>query len=327
MSHNSPTDKNQFPHILDVLNQEHWHLKKLLVLLIIISVASLGSLSVAQHFLPANTGPIITPTPTYTDGVCDADPAQMKYVPIMGPSESSNLPPTSSNIPSTATPTPHQKSSSTAHTIKINDSNGPGESALSINSETALMSLANPQVKPGQSSPPPSSTQPPALTPNPLPPEWYMDNYTDSDADYARACAATFVNNYHTFDARDPKSFEAAAYMLNAYAKKLFYQGGPDNPHNLNLHMLANWQNQAKQRQQRQQTSVDRPRILNITPQYSKYVVYLEVGYNLTKEIAGQVSTSVHHDRVILQNTTPSPKLLPKQTTGWQVIDWIDGDA
>src|SRR2546421_4816338 len=101
MSHNSPTDKNKFPHTLDVLNQEQWYLKKLLMLLIIISVASLGSLSVAQHFLPANTGPITTPTPTYTDGVCDADPAQMKYVPIMGPSESSNQPPATSNVPPT----------------------------------------------------------------------------------------------------------------------------------------------------------------------------------------------------------------------------------
>jgi len=325
MSNNSPIDKNKFPHILDALNQEHWYLTKLLVLLIIISVASMGSFSLAQHLLPSNAGPTITPAPTYLDGVCDANPDQMTYIPILGNSGSSNpnTSSTPSNVSPTIQPTPktgkNPRSPMTTNTI--DSSNGPEAQPL------AFMSSAHPQVKPSQSSRP-SPTPPPATpTPNPLPPGWYADGFTDNDVKYAQACAATFVKKYHTFNANDPNSFTTAIYMLSAYAQKLYYQGGPDDTHHLHLHRLPNWQNQVQQFQETQEASVDKPTLLSITPQYSKFVVYVDVGYTLSREISGQVSTSAHHDKVTLQNTSPSPKLLPDETTGWQVIDWQDGDA
>src|SRR5436305_10647660 len=101
MSHNSPIDNNKLPHILDALHQEHWYLTKILVLLIIISIASVGSFSVGQHFLPDHAGPMATPAPTYKEGVCDADWTQMHYTPILSP-RSSNASSTSSNTSSTS---------------------------------------------------------------------------------------------------------------------------------------------------------------------------------------------------------------------------------
>src|SRR3954452_11689523 len=109
MSNNSPIDKNKFPDILDALHQEHWHLTKLLVLLIVICIASLGSVSLAQNFLP--TGPIVTITPTaeYTDGQCDANPDTMskQYVPLPQPTPAT-VPPTTTHgspTPSNGSPT------------------------------------------------------------------------------------------------------------------------------------------------------------------------------------------------------------------------------
>src|SRR5437764_10546122 len=91
MSNNSLPDKNNFPDILDALHQEHWHLTKILVLLIIISIASLGSLHLAQHLLPENPLVVSTPATTYTEGVCDSDPAQMEKQ-YMLPLSSSSAP-------------------------------------------------------------------------------------------------------------------------------------------------------------------------------------------------------------------------------------------
>src|SRR5262245_29873146 len=83
MSTNSSLDKKKFPHALEELQQEHWYLTKMLVLLGIICIASLGSLSLAQNLLPdtSTIGLKKTPTaPKYSEGVCDADPSQMAYL-------------------------------------------------------------------------------------------------------------------------------------------------------------------------------------------------------------------------------------------------------
>ncbi len=333
MSHNSPIDNNKLPPILDALHQENWYLTKILALLVIISIASVGSFSVAQHFLPDNPGPVTTPLPTYNGGVCDADPSQMKYTPILA-SESSNTSSTSSSASSasSASSTSTHASSATSSS-KSQGKPGSMTAAPSTNVEMAFMSPAHPQVKPRQSSshptptPTPTPTPSPTPTPNPVPNSWYTDGFTDQDAQYAEACAAMFVTAYHTFDYSNPASFTTATSMLSASAQKLFYLGGPDDTHNLHEHMLPNWQNERKRSKQRQEVSVDKPTILTITPQYSKYIVYLDVGYNLTRQDNGAVTTLPLHDKVSLQNTNPSPKLLPKETTGWQVTDWQDADA
>ncbi len=248
MSTHSPTNRRNFSSVLEA-NKKYWPLIMLLLLLTIISSASWIAWLHKVHYS----------APLYTDGRCDADPAQMTYVPLL--SNTSAL----------------DTSSSTSSTIQI-----------------------------------PSS--------------WYTDRFNDVDAAYAQACAARFVQLYHTFRFSDPKTFEAATYMLSADAQKLFYQGGPADTHVLHLHMIPNWQNQIKQHQQMQEVTVDRPTILSITPLHSKYVVYLDIAYILIKERNSQIYLSRLHHKVILQSTKPSSKL-PNETVGWQVVDWIDADS
>ncbi len=114
--------------------------------------------------------------------------------------------------------------------------------------------------------------------------------------------------------------------MLSADAQKLFYQGGPADTHNLHVHMNPNWQNAMKQNQQVQEVGVDKPTILSIIPLHSKYIVCLDVGYNLTRQENRIITNLPLHDKVILQDTSPSSKL-PNERVGWQVVDWIDGDS
>lgn len=327
MSNNSP----KLPDILDAFHQEHWYLTKLLVLLSIIAITSLGSFSLAQHLLPQ--GPLVTttPAPTYSDGVCDADPNQLQsqYVPLLSNTSSStssttsSLAPTKSAIPSTV-PTP--KSNRKSGTVFEG-------SAPSVNAEMAFVSSARPQTpaKPTPPPPPPTPTPAPTLTPTPtptVPDGWYTYGFTDDDTKYAEACAAQFVIDYHTFDYRNPASLETPVSMLSGKAKKLFYLGGTDDTHNIHLHMLSTWRNVIQKNQQSQQATVQQPTISHITPAYSNYIVQVDVGYKLVKQINSQVqSPEVHHDTVILQNTKPSPTLLPNEQHGWEVVDWIDADV
>jgi hypothetical protein len=300
-------DRTHQHRILDAFHHEHWHLTKLLVLLSIVAITSVGSFSLAQHVLPQ--GPIVTttPTPTFSDGACDADPNQLQsqYIPLSPPSSSTNsTTPTVSAQPTTA-PTPKSR--------KRPLSTASAGSAPPIN---ALLSASRPQAPAGSAMPTPT-----------VPSGWYTYGLTDADARYAEACAAQFVLDYHTFDYTNLASLETPAYMLSARAKQLFYLGGADDTHNLHLHMLSTWRDTIQEREQSQQATIAQPTLTNITPQYSNYIVDVDVGYKLIKEVNSEVQApEFFHDTVILQNTSPSPKL-PNEQHGWEVVDWIDADA
>jgi hypothetical protein len=288
MSNNSP----KLPDILDAFHQEHWYLTKLLVLLSIIAIASVGSFSLAQHLLPQGPPVTTTPVPTYSDGVCNADPSQMqsKYIPL-------DIAPSS---------------------VKHANS--------SVDTNMSTISSRTPTPKSNR-KPIPAPTQMPTPTPI-VPDNWYTYGFTDDDAKYAEACAAQFVLDYHTFDASNLASLETPTSMLSAHAKKLFYLGGTEDTHHIHLHMLAQWQNTIQKLKQNQQATVQQPTLSHITPQYANYIVEMDVGYKLVKEINfGVQPPEIHHDTVILQNTSPSPKLLPNEQHGWEVVDWIDADV
>lgn len=316
MSNNS----SKLPDILDAFHQEHWFLTKILVLLSIIALTSVGSFSLAQHLLPQDALIAATPITTYKDGVCDADPNQMqsKYTPLP------------SNISGSKAFFREPITSSLISTPNSNRTQGAafGGSALSANEEMAFVTSTHPQA-PAKPTPPPtkSAVSPPMTTPT-IPSKWYTYGFTDDDAKYAEACAAQFVLDYHTFDYNNLPSLETLTYMLSAHAKKLFYQGGADDTHNIHLHMLTQWQNTIEKRKQNQQATVQQPTLSQITPQYSNYIVEVDVGYKLVKEINfGIQPPEIHHDTIILQNTSPCPKLLPNEQNGWEVVDWIDADS
>lgn len=322
MSDNSP----KLPNILDAFHQEHWHLTKLLALLCIIALTSLGSFSLAQHQLPQSSDITTTPTSTYTDGVCDADPNQLQseYVPLP-----LNIP-SSTNTPTTQITTTHASPSATPTkaTSKMSQNQTAFDSsAPSSNAEMAFTYSTRSQAstKPTPTPTPPTPTPTPTST---IPAGWYDYGFTDDDAKYAEACAAQFVHDYHTFDYSKPASLQVPTHMLSAHAKKLFYLGGAEDTHNIHLHMLSIWQKGIQQHQQSQQATVQQPTLHYITPHYSNYIVEVDVGYKLIKEMNSEVQTpEIHHDTVILQNTSPSPKLLPNERHGWEVEDWIDADS
>ena len=317
MSNNSPIDENKFPDILHTLHQEHWYVTKLLVLLIIICITGLGSISLAQHLLPLDSQIQTTPTPKYSDGKCDshADPDKIQYVPLLSPSKSTNASTTPSK-PSSIAPTPSTNKKYSLNITTI----APGAGGLLINSEMGHESLSHLQANPTQ-APPPT----PYSMLGPLPANWSSDGLTANDARYVAACAATFVQAYHTYDASNPQTFENAIYMLSKQAKKTFYLGGPD-PYNIHLRMLPSWQQTAESRQQVEQATVAMPTIKVLSTVFPTYTVTVEVGYNLAKQTENQATTLVKHDTVILQNTSPSPSQ-PQQKIGWQVIAWQDADA
>jgi hypothetical protein len=319
MHNNSPIDENKTPDMLDTLHQEHWYVTKLLVLLIIICITGLGSLSLAQHLLPLDSQTQTTSIPKYLDGKCDshADPDKIQYVPLLSQSRSSN-PSTTASKPSSIAPMPSTTKKQSLNITSI----APGAGGLSINSEMGHESLSHPQVKPTQAPPPP----PQSSTLSSLPANWYSDGLTADDARYVAACAATFVQTYHTYDASNPQTFENAVYMLSAQAKKTFHLGGPNDQYNIHLRMLSSWQNTAESRQQVEQATVAMPTIKVLSTVLPTYTVTVDVGYNLAKQTDNQATTLVEHDTVILQNTSPSPGL-PQQKIGWQVIAWQDADA
>ncbi len=317
MSNNSPIDENKFPDILHTLHQEHWYVTKLLVLLVIICITGLGSISLAQHLLPLDSQIQTTPTPKYSDGKCDshADPDKIQYVPLFSPSKSTNASTTPSK-PSSIAPAPSTNKKYSLNITTI----APGAGGLLINSEMGHESLSHLQANPTQ-APPPA----PYSMLGPLPANWSSDGLTADDARYVAACAATFVQAYHTYDASNPQTFENAIYMLSKQAKKTFYLGGPD-PYNIHLRMLSSWQQTAESRQQVEQATVAMPTIKVLSTVFPTYTVTVEVGYNLAKQTENQATTLVKHDTVILQNTSPSPSQ-PQQKIGWQVIAWQDADA
>jgi hypothetical protein len=306
MSNNSPIDENKFPNILDALHQEHWYVTKLLVLLIVICIASVGSLSLAPYLLPLDTQIQTTPVSKYSDGKCDshANPGKIRYVSLSSPS---TLPNTSN------TPSINKK-----HSLKIITID-TGAGGLSISSEMGHDSLSRPQAN---LTPPP-----PTPTLGQLPINWYTQRLTADDARYVAACAATFVNTYHTYDATNPHTFESAVYMLSSQAKKNFYLGGPDDTYHTHLRMLPNWQNTAISQQQAEQATVGEPTIQDVTTVIPIHTVTVKVGYHLFKQRDGQTTAPrIYYDTVILQNTSPSPDL-PQEKMGWYVIAWIDADA
>ncbi len=326
MSDNSP----KLPNILDAFHQEHWHLTKLLALLCIIALTSLGSFSLAQHQLPQSSDITTTPTSTYTDGVCDADPNQLQseYVPLP-----LNIP-SSTNTPTTQITTTHASPSATPTKLTSKMSQNQtafDSSAPSSNAEMAFTYSNRSQASTKLTPTPTPPTPTPIPTPTPtstVPAGWYNYGFTDDDAKYAEACAAQFVHDYHTFDYSKPESLQIPTHMLSAHAKKLFYLGGAEDTHNIHLHMLSIWQKGIQQHQQSQQATVQQPTLHYITPHYSNYIVEVDVGYKLIKEMNSEVQTpEIHHDTVILQNTSPSPKLLPNERHGWEVEDWIDADS
>ncbi|HWS84313.1 MAG TPA: hypothetical protein VN207_08640 [Ktedonobacteraceae bacterium] len=337
MSNNSPIDKNKFPGILDALHQEHWHLTKLLVLLIVICIASLGSISLAQNFLP--TGPIVTatPIPGYTDGQCDANPETMskRYVPLPQP-KSSNVSPT----PSNASPTPSKTSPAmpTANANKKHSSSGTSHTTNGFNEpgmETrgmTLLSLANPQAK-STPTPTPPHTPTPTLTPNPMPtpmaiavpPDWSTYGFQNDDAAYVAACAALFVQLYHTFRFNDRSTYEAALYMTSKLAQQHFDQGGPDDKNDIHARKVT--EKSMQDNQIIELPTVAQPTIHDITQYNQLYIATVTVDYILDKQELGLLTKHPLSDTITLQ-TTPNPsKALPNQKWGWQVTDWKDADA
>jgi hypothetical protein len=327
MSNNSP----KLPNILDAFHQEHWHLTKLLVLLSILALTSVGSFSLAQHLLPQ--GPVImaTPATAYSDGVCDADPNQLQsqYLPLPSDTSTSSPSSTTSTIPH-ITPTTSAMSSTSSVPKSSTRQTAFDGSAPSINTKEMAFVSSTPTQTPTKPTPSPP-TPAPTSTPTPtstVPAGWYTYGFTDDDAKYAEACAAQFVIDYHTFDYKNLASLQRPTSMLSAHAKKLFYLGGAEDTHTIHLHMLSTWKNGIQQHQQSQQATVQQPTLKYITPHYSNYFVEVDVGYKLIKEVNSEVQLpEIHHDTVILQNTSPSPKLLPNEQHGWEVEDWIDADA
>ena len=331
MSNNSPIDKNKFPDILDALHQEHWHLTKLLVLLIVICIASLGSMSLAQNFLPAGPIVTVTPTPGYTEGQCDAKPADMSYVPLSQPKSSNGSP-----TPSQASPTP-SKTSSTTPTPSTNKKHFPSGTSHTTNgfnepgAETQGMTLLS-SAKPTP-TPSPTPTPTPTPTPNPtptptanaVPPDWYSFGFQDDDAAYVKACAAHFVQLYHNFNFSDPSTYEAALYMTSKQAQQLFDLGGPNDRNYIHARKVTEKSMNNKQIIER--AAVAEPTIHDITQYGQWYIATVIVVYRLDKQVIGVPITSTLSDTITLQTTPYPSKALPNQKVGWQVTDWKDADA
>jgi hypothetical protein len=155
---------------------------------------------------------------------------------------------------------------------------------------------------------------------NALPSAWFQAGRSRKDLLYAKACAATFVDMYQTFNANDPQTFEACTYMLSAGGKQRFYGQAPRvSP---DEHMLPMWRASVQQQGVQQTARAEEPRF--IAAQYpTRLVAWMLVSYRRSISIAGGQPVVERAQMTILLVAIP----VRGKGTGWQVSQWQNGNV
>lgn len=155
---------------------------------------------------------------------------------------------------------------------------------------------------------------------NLLPPIWFQTGHTQKDLAYVKACAASFVSAYQTFNADNPQTFETCVYMLTDGGKQRFYGSAPNQQPD--KHMLPMWRASIQQQNVQQTTQISES--LFITAQYisNKLIVWMLVSYQLSISVASSLPIAKNAQTTVLLVAVP----INKEGTGWQVSQWQDGN-
>jgi hypothetical protein len=155
----------------------------------------------------------------------------------------------------------------------------------------------------------------------PLPPAWEQAGRSQKDLPDAKACAASFIVAYQSFNANVPKTFEASTSMLTNGARQRFYgttsHAAPDR------YMDPIWQAAMQQKNVKQTAQASEPTFLDAQYTNGRLLVWMAVLYQRTIFIDGsQPAVENIQTTVLLVNV---PINVQKTGTGWQVSQWQDG--
>lgn len=151
------------------------------------------------------------------------------------------------------------------------------------------------------------------------PPAWFQAGRSQGDLAYARACAASFVNAYQTFNANNPQTFEACVYMLTDRGKQRFYGSAPNGQPD--KHMLPMWRASIQQQDVQQAVQASQPGFMAARSISGKLVAWMLVPYKLSISLAGSQPVVENAQMTVLLVAVS----ITTEETGWQVSQWQDG--
>ena len=153
-----------------------------------------------------------------------------------------------------------------------------------------------------------------------LPHAWFQAGRSQNDLLFAKACAASFVNAYQTFNATDTRTFESCAFMLSDGGKQRFYGLNPNVPSD--EHMLPMWRASMQQQQVQQAAQAGEPRFM-VAQSSTKLLAWMLVSYQRSIRIAGGPPVVATAQMMVLLVSMP----VHDQETGWQVSQWQNGNT
>jgi hypothetical protein len=158
-----------------------------------------------------------------------------------------------------------------------------------------------------------------------LPPAWSQAGLSKKDLPYAKACAASFIVAYQTFNANNPKTFETSTSMMTDGARQRFYGTAPDAHIQPDRYMDPMWRAAMQQKNVQQTTQASAPTFLDAQYTNGRLLVWMAVLYQRSILIEGNQPVVENIQTTILLVNVPIN--VQKTGTGWQVSQWQDGKA
>jgi hypothetical protein len=157
----------------------------------------------------------------------------------------------------------------------------------------------------------------------PLPPAWDEAGRSQKDLPDAKACAASFIVAYQSFNANNPRTFETSTPMLTDGARQRFY--GTASHTEPDRYMDPIWQAAMQQKSVQQTAQASEPTFLDAQYTNGRLLVWMAVLYQRSIFIDGNQPIIENIQTTVLLVNVPIN--VQKTGTGWQVSQWRDGRA
>ncbi len=156
-----------------------------------------------------------------------------------------------------------------------------------------------------------------------LPASWTNAGLSASDIPDARACAASFIKSYQSFDSKDPRTLDASTTVLTATAKQRFYKG--DAKKRADTHMDSAWRASIQKHHLQQTAQIAAPTLTTTESLNNLLLAWFLVPARLSTQNDGQTFTQEHQYTVLLVRNISRRASKPGKGTGWSVAEWREG--